>query len=80
MSLVCALHSRGIGNCYLNWSAEKQQDERLRRIASIPDWEITITLIAAASLPDRFPVASSPRRDLREVLVFLGLEDNRGTD
>ena len=78
MTLVWALHSRGIGTCYLNWCAEKEQDERLRRVAGIPDCENIITLIAVGSLPDRFPVASSPRRDLGEVLFFREQEDDHG--
>jgi nitroreductase len=72
--------SRGIGTCYLNWYAEKEQDERLRCIAGIPDWENIITLIAAGSLPDQFAVASSPRRDLREVLFFREQEEGHGGD
>jgi nitroreductase len=80
MSLVWALHSRGIGTCYLNWSADKEQDARLRRVADIPNWENVITLLAVGSLPERFPVASSPRRDLGETLIFRGQEDSGATD
>jgi len=70
MSLMWALHSRGIGTCFLNWSAEKEQDERLRAVSGIEDWENVITLMAVGSLPEQFSVASSPRRDLKDVLVF----------
>jgi nitroreductase len=80
MSLVWALHSRGIGTCYLNWSAEREQDLMLRQVADIPDSENIITLMAVGSLPDRFSVASSPRRDLREILLFRRQEENHGTD
>ena len=80
MSLVWALHSRGIGTCYLNWSAEREQDMKLRRVADIPDSENIITLMAVGNLPDQFSVASSPRRDLREILLFRQQEENRGTD
>jgi nitroreductase len=70
MTLIWALHSRGIGSCCLNWSADMEQDQRLRQVADIEDWENVITLIAVGSLPERFPVASSPRRDLESILVF----------
>lgn len=75
MTLVWALHSRGAGTCFLNWSAEHEQDTRLRQVAGIPDHENVITLIAIGSLPDRFRVASSPRRALQDVVVFRRQED-----
>jgi hypothetical protein len=75
MSLVWALHSRGIGSCYLNWSAELEQDLKLRQVADIPDSENIITLLAVGNLPDRFLVAGSPRRDLSDVLFFRRQEE-----
>lgn len=75
MTLVWALHSRGIGTCFLNWSAEHEQDTRLRQVTGIPDHENVITMIAIGSLPDRFRVAGSPRRDLEDVVVFRRHED-----
>ena len=80
MSLVWALHSRGIGTCFLNWSAEKEQDERLRSVANIQDWENVITLMAVGSLPEQFSVASSPRRNLKDILVFREQGKSSGID
>lgn len=69
MSLVYALHSLGLGTCFLNWSVEHGRDAELRRLTGIPDHEIVVVMIAVGHLPERFRVACSPRRPLEEVLV-----------
>ena len=68
MSLVYALHSLGLGTCCLNLSQHSHFDKLLKQSANISDSEVVIMLIAVGHLPDKFKVASSPRRDINEVL------------
>jgi nitroreductase len=69
MSLCYALHSMGLGTCMLNWSAEVQQDRKLRNVLSIPDCENVIMLMAVGYLPEAFDVAASPRRPVSSLLT-----------
>jgi nitroreductase len=70
MSLVYALHSKGLGTCCLNWSVEKEADQQLRSVTGIKPSESIIMLIAVGHLPDRLRVASSPRRPLDQIARF----------
>ena len=70
MSLIYALHSLGLGSICLNWSAEKEVDEELHRVASIPESEAVIMLIGIGFLPKTLRVAYSHRKSVDEVLVW----------
>lgn len=71
MSLMYALHYLGLGSCALNWSAGRQKDKRLRAALGIPGNEGVIMLLAVGHLRDEYIVASSPRRNLDEVLSWI---------
>lgn len=68
MSLLYGLHCRKLGACALNWSVAKFGDQRLRKVANIPDHEMVIMLIAVGHPPDEYHVAQSPRKPLEVVL------------
>lgn len=70
MSLIYALHSKGLGTCCLNWSVEKEADQQIRRVADIARSENIIMLIAVGHLPYRFRVACSPRKPLNQIATF----------
>lgn len=70
MSLVYALHSLGLGSICLNWSVEKDRDEELHRVASIPDAEAIIMMIGIGFLPDMLRVAQSTRKQVDEILTW----------
>lgn len=70
MSLVYALHSLGLGTCCLNASNDLNVDEDLRRAAGIPEWEVSIMMIATGSLPEQFKVTRSPRLSLDRVALW----------
>jgi nitroreductase len=74
MSLIYALHSLGLGTCCLNWSVEKDQDEKLRRVADIRTSENIVMLLAVGHLPERFEVAHSQREDVCDVAYFRVLD------
>ena len=71
MSLLWAIHAEGLGACALNWSVEKEADEKLRKFAPIPDHEIVLMMIAFGHVPETFRVAQSPRKPLSEILTHL---------
>ena len=70
MNLMYALHHYRLGCCVLNWSVPPDSDRELRRIVPLKESETVVALIAVGSLPDSFLVAASPRKPLREVLVW----------
>jgi nitroreductase len=71
MSLIYGMHSLGLGTCCLNWSVEKEQDQRLRRAIDIPEHEAVIMMIAVGHLPEQLEVAASPRKPTDEVMRIL---------
>lgn len=69
MTLVYALHSAGLGTCFLNWSQTNRQTDSLRERAGIPRSEDVIVLIAVGYPPETYRVASSPSRPIDDTLV-----------
>lgn len=69
MNMCYALHYNSIGSCILNWSASPSADQMLRKIISIRPSESVVVLIACGMPPDEFDVASSPRKDISEILI-----------
>lgn len=68
MSLLYSLHSMGIGSCALNLAIPPAKEKNLKRIAGINEPEALIMMIAIGKLPEKLRVASSPRRNLAEVV------------
>jgi nitroreductase len=68
MTLALGLHAEGLGTCMLNWSAERDQDQMLRRCVGIPDNEVVITLIGFGHMRADFKVPVSRRKPLSLVL------------
>jgi len=71
MSLLYALHNRGLGACALNWAVDKKTDAEFRAVIPIPESENIILLIAVGHLPDVITVPVSARRRLDEVIRIL---------
>ena len=69
MSFVYALHSLGVGSCFLNWSVTSGVDRALKRVAGIPESHVVVTLIAIGNIPAELKVAASPRLCLSEICV-----------
>lgn len=74
MSLVYALHSLGLGSCCLNWSATKAEDQRLRTVIDIEESDAVIMMIAVGHLKDRFKVAKSTRKPIRDFITFENIK------
>ncbi len=67
MTLLNALHFKGIGACPLNWSVSNDKDEKLREIIEMPENEVALLVISCGYVPDEFSIASSPRKMAKEV-------------
>ncbi|MGJ7562528.1 nitroreductase family protein [Variovorax sp. GB1R11] len=66
MSYVYALHSLGLGTCFLNWSVTSNVDQQLRRVINIPASHVVITCLAIGNIPQKLSVAESPRRSVAD--------------
>ena len=69
MNLCYALHKNRVAHCMLNWSVVPEKDLELRRILEIPEFENVIVFIACGDVPEKFKLASSPRKSAEETLV-----------
>ena len=70
MSLVYALHSLGLGTCFLNWSVTEEVDRKLRPLLQVTEHDVIITMLAVGHLPERFRVAHSQRKSIDRALVL----------
>lgn len=78
MSLLYALHYKGVGACSLNWSATAAKDMALRAAVRLPDEETVIMLIGIGAMPERFHVAASPRLPAWVLLTEIGPDGRPG--
>lgn len=69
MNLCYALHKNRVAHCMLNWSVVPEKDLELRRILEIPEFENVIVFIVCGDVPEKFKLASSPRKSAEETLV-----------
>ena len=70
MNLCYALHYNEIAHCILSCSIELDRLSQIRALASIPDREVVVAMLSCGIAPKEFDVASSPRRDVREILSY----------
>ncbi|UII22658.1 nitroreductase family protein [Fulvivirga ligni] len=71
MSLLYALHYCELGACPLNWSTDRQADLALRNVIDIDDEDNIIMMIAVGNIPSELMVASSARKQLKEIIKVL---------
>lgn len=71
MNFVNALHSRGIGSCFLQWANTTGEDGLVRRKLGISEHERIAVVIAAGYYTDNSMVARSCRRKEEEVYRFI---------
>ncbi|MBE0471969.1 MAG: nitroreductase family protein [Methyloprofundus sp.] len=71
MTFVYALHSLGVGTCFLNWSVTSGVDRSLKKVANIPSSHVVISLLAVGNIPPDLKVACSARIDINEMLHFV---------
>jgi len=69
MSLILALHAKGLGSVCLNWSANNEQDKALRSVSGVADEERIIMLIGVGHPRFDTPIPNSIRRPYDTVLT-----------
>lgn len=69
MSIVYALHAKGLGTCCLNWCVNVHNDVLVRRQINMLPSESIIMFIAVGHIPEELTVCQSPRKEISEVLV-----------
>ena len=67
MTLLNALHFNKIAACSLNWSVSNDKDLKLRKLLNIPENEVVLLIISCGYVPDKFSIASSPRKTAQEI-------------
>ena len=70
MTLIWALHNKGLATCCLNWSATHKQDQKLRATIELPDNEVVIMLLAVGKIPEKVKVPESQRRPIDEIFTY----------
>ena len=68
MNLCYALHKNKVAHCMLNWSVSPEKDRALRKLIDIEDAESVVVFIACGDVPEKFKLASSPRKSVEDVL------------
>lgn len=69
MTLAYGLHAEGLGTCMLNWSVEKQQDQKLRALLGLDHRHLVVVLMGVGWLPDELSVCASHRLPLSDILT-----------
>jgi nitroreductase len=69
MNLMYALHYYKVGTCALNWSADIENDKKIRKLIKVPDSEIITLLVACGIPPDKFKIANSVRRPGEDITI-----------
>ena len=67
MNLVNALHSQGIGSCFCQFGNSTKQEEKLKKLLSIPNSERIAVIIATGYYCDRCTIPYSPRKSIDDI-------------
>lgn len=71
MSILYALHYKGIGACPLNWMVEPPADRKMRALLHLNPSENIIMIITAGDLPENIRVAKSVRKEVDEIMTIV---------
>jgi len=71
MSLVYALHSKGVGSCCLGWMPLPSKDRKIRKLIPLRKSESIIMLIAIGNYPENIAVCLSTRKGVEDVLEIF---------
>lgn len=71
MNLCYAMTYFEIAHCILTASMERETDSKVRSLGNIPDSEVIVAMLCCGEPTDEFDVASSPRREVDELLFFV---------
>ena len=71
MNLCDALFYYEVAYCILTCSLELGKEAEIRRLANIPENEVVVSMLCCGEPPDEFYIASSPKRNVEDVLVYV---------
>jgi nitroreductase len=71
MSLVLALHSKGIGTCCLNTSYTAEKNKAFLKVTKLDEDCVPIMFIGIGNLKDEYRVAVSQRKPVEEIVSIL---------
>lgn len=67
MNLVNAMHSKGIGSCFLEFSNDINEENEMKKIISIPSCEKIAVVIAAGYYPEYSTIPCSVRKNIDDI-------------
>ena len=68
-NLVNAFHSLGIGTCFIQFANSVKDEEELKKLNNIPEYERIAVILFAGYYDEKSIFAVSPRKDVKELLV-----------
>lgn len=71
MNLCYAMTYFEIAHCILTASMERETETKVRSLGKIPDSEVIVAMLCCGEPANEVEVASSPRRDVDELLFFV---------
>lgn len=71
MSLLLALHAKGLGTCCLNTSYTAERNEEFKKVIDIDEDSVPIMFIAVGHLKESYNVAISQRKPIDEIVTIL---------
>ena len=71
MNFVNALHSLGIGTCFVQFGNSHTEEERIKKTLNIPKNERIAVLLAAGYYDEKNLVTASPRKNIESIYKVI---------
>ena len=71
MNLANALHSRGIGSCFIQWANTASEEQEVKNHLGISKTEHIAVVLGAGYYADEMYIAKSCRRDMEEIFTSM---------
>ena len=68
-NLVNAFHSLGIGTCFIQFSNSVNEEDQLKKMNEIPEYERIAVILFAGYYDEKSIFAVSPRKNMNELLI-----------
>ena len=67
MNFVNALHSLGIGSCFVQFGNSTKEEEKVKKIINIPKNERIAVFLATGYYNDKNLITASPRKNIKDI-------------
>lgn len=71
MNFVNALHSQGIGSCFVQFGNSKKDENIIKKICGISSSERIAVLVSAGYYEENISAPKSPRKDKKDVFKII---------